>query len=209
MTKFVIHGTPISVYVRTARMLLELAETAYDLKNVNIFNGENKTPEYLAKNPFGKVPTLEIDGVMLYESPAITDYLDATAAGGKFTPQDPLLRARMRQIMAIVDNYLYGPSIGTVVIQRLIVPSKGGQPDEAAIQGAVAPIQKSLGAIEAIAASPHLLGSELTIADLYLIPFFVYLAQTPEFDTLTAETPKLQDWWAQAKDLPVIQKVTK
>lgn len=42
--------------------------------------------------------------------------------------------------------------------------------------------------------NPYLLGSELTIADFYLIPIFIYLSNTPEFDTIMAEAPKLQTW---------------
>ncbi len=62
MTKPTVYGTPQSTYVRTVRLLLEEAGADYNLKKVDIFNGESKSPEYLAKNPFGKVLTLEVDG---------------------------------------------------------------------------------------------------------------------------------------------------
>jgi glutathione S-transferase len=127
MSKFTVYGTPISVYVRIVRLLLEEAGADYDLKSVDIFNGENQSAEYLAKNPFGKVPTLEVDGEVLYETAAITAYLDTVLAANKFSPSDPLLQARMRQIMGIIDSHLYPPAIGTIVIQRLIVPTQGGK----------------------------------------------------------------------------------
>ena len=208
MPKIIVYGTPISTYVRTVRLLLEEAGADYDLKSVDIFNGENKAAEYLAKHPFGKVPTVEVDGEVIYESAAITSYLDTILANGKFSPADPLARSRMYQIMAIMDNYLYPPAIGTIVIQRLIVPSQGGQTDEAAVKAAVAPGQKAIGAIESLTVgSPYLLGSEVSIADFYLIPIFIYLSQTPEFDEVMAQAPKLQAWWQMASYLPTVKKV--
>ncbi|HEY9859742.1 MAG TPA: glutathione S-transferase N-terminal domain-containing protein, partial [Candidatus Obscuribacterales bacterium] len=76
MNQITLYGTPISTYVRTVRLLLEQASADYDLKSVGIFNGENQSAEYLAKHPFGKVPTLEVDGAVIYETSAIMGYLD-------------------------------------------------------------------------------------------------------------------------------------
>lgn len=207
MAKLTVYGTPLSVYVRIVRLLLEESGADYDLKAVDIFNGESQSPEYLAKNPFGKVPTLEVDGELLYETPAITHYLDIIA-GNKFSPSDPLLQARMRQIIAIIDNYLYSPAILSIVIQRLIVPSQGGKTDEDKVKNAVAPAQKAVEVIESLTlSSPYLLGKEASIADFYLIPIFIYLSQTPEFNSITAQTPKLRTWWDEVSKLPSVKKV--
>lgn len=210
MSKLLIYGLTASTYVRTVRLLLEEIGAEYTLKSVNIFNGESQSPEYLAKHPFGKVPTLEVDGELLYETAAITEYLDTVLAERKLSTAAPMLQARMRQIMAIIDNYLYAPAIGTIVIQSLIVPSQGGKTDEAKVKNAIAPTQTALKAIESIATgSQYLLGDNVSIADFYLIPIFVYLAQTPVFDVLTAETPKLRTWWDKASQLPNVKKVCK
>jgi glutathione S-transferase len=209
MAKFTVYGTPISVYVRIVRLLLEEAGVDYDLKSVDIFNGESQSAEYLAKNPFGKVPTLEVDGELIYETAAIVGYLDAVAANNRFSPTDPLQQARMRQIMAIVDSYLYPAAITTIVIQRLIVPSQGGKTDEAKVANAVAPAKTAVEAIEALTVGqPYLLGSNLSIADFYLIFVFVYLSQVAEFETVTAQAPKLRAWWEQVRQLPNIKKAT-
>ena len=208
MAKPTVYGTPLSTYVRTVRLLLEEAGADYSLKEVNIFNGENESAEYLAKNPFGKVPTLEVDGELLYETTAITNYLDTVLAGHKFSPSNPMLQARMRQIIAIIDSYLYSPAITSIVIQRLIVPSQGGETDADKVKNAVPPAQTAFKAIESlISDSPYLLGSEVSIADFYLIPIFTYLSQTPEFDLITAQTPKLRAWWNEASKLASVRKV--
>jgi glutathione S-transferase len=208
MAKPIIYGTPISSYVRTVRLLLEEGGIEYGLKSVGIFNGENESAEYLAKHPFGKVPTLELNGEIIYETAAIIEYLNTVLADGKFSPSDPLLQARMRQIMAIVDSYLYVPVIRDIVIQRLVVPSQGGTSDLEKIQNAIAPAKKAVEAIESLAVgSPYLLGSKLTIADFYLIPLFAYFSKTPEFDAVTAQVPKLRTWWDEIHTRPTVKKV--
>lgn len=208
MANLTVYGTPVSVYVRIVRLLLEEAGAAYDLKPVDIFTGENQSADYLAKNPFGKVPTFAVDGEFIYETTAITGYLDTVVADHKFTPSEPLPQARMHQIMGIVDNHLYGTAIGSIAIQRLIVPSQGGTPDEDKVNAAVAPAKTALEAIESLTVgSPYLLGTELSIADLYLIPVFAYLSQTPEYETTIAQAPKLRAWWNQISQRPSVQKV--
>ena len=208
MSKLVVWGTPVSTYVRTVRLLLEEIGADYTLHSVDLFNGESQSADYLAKNPFGKIPTLEVNGELLYETAAITEYLDATLADRKFSFSEPMLQARMRQIMAIIDSYFYGPAISTIVIQRLIVPTQGGKTDEAKVKNAIAPAQTAIEAIESLAAgSPYLLGSEASIADFYLIPIFIYLSQTPEFEVITAQTPKLRRWWDEVSQLPSVKKV--
>lgn len=208
MVNITVYGPSLSTYVRTVRLLLEEAGAEYDLKNVDFFKGETTSAEYLAKHPFGKVPTLEADGAIIYETSAITGYLDTVVANHKFSPAEPLSQARMRQIMAIIDNYLYTPAIRTIVIQRLIVPSQGGTTDEEAVKTATTPAQTALKAIEALTVgTPYLLGGDKTIADFYLIPIFVYLSKTPESEVVTAETPKLKAWWDEVSKLPSVKKV--
>ena len=208
MSEIALYGTPISTYVRTVRLLLAEAGTDYELKDIGIFNGDNKTDEYLEKNPFGKIPTLEVDGKIIYEDDAITHYLNETEASSKFSPNEPLQQARMYQIMSIVSSYLYDPAVGTITIQNLVVPQQGGQTDQDAVEKAIAPTQKALKAIEDLyQGSPYLLGSTLTIADFYLIPIFDYLAKTPQFEAVTANVPNLQKWWQNIQTLESFKAV--
>lgn len=201
MTQFTLYGPTLSTYVRTVRMVLAETNTPYDLRAVDIFS--DRDPAYLAKHPFGKVPTLEVDGETLYETCAIVEYLDTVVGDRAFTPADPMGQARMRQIMSIVDSYLYAPAISTITIQRLIVPSKGGQPDEDAVAAAIPKAKTALEAIEAIAAcSPYLLGPTITLADFYLMPVMLYLSKTPEFAAVTSDIPKLNAWWAEVSQRP-------
>lgn len=204
----ILYGTPVSTYVRTVRLLLAEAKIDYDLKDIGIFNGDNETADYLAKYPFGKVPALEVDGINIYETAAITYYINQKLAGAKFAPADILGQTRMRQIMGIVDSYLYSPAVGTIVIQNLIVPDQGGETDKQAVQNAIAPTQKALHAIEDLFIGiPFSVSSLISIADFYLIPIFIYLEQTPQFEEVMANTPRLKAWWDEVKILASVKEV--
>ena len=87
MSNITVYGLSASTYVRTVRLLLAEIGAEYTHHSVNIFNGENQSPEYLKKQPFGKVPTLEVDGELLYETAAITQYLDTVLANHKYSPR--------------------------------------------------------------------------------------------------------------------------
>ena len=203
-----LYGIPISTYVRSVRLLLAEANIDYDLKDIGIFNGDNKTEAYLAKHPFGKIPTLEVDGINIYETTAITYYINQKLAGAKFAPTDVLGQTRMYQIMAVIDSYLYDPAVQKIVIQNLVVPSQGGETDQEAVQKAIAPVQKALSAIEDLCkGTPFLLGSMISIADFYLIPIFVYLEQTPQFAEVTNDVPKLKAWWNEVKVLASVKEI--
>ncbi|MGB3616429.1 MAG: glutathione S-transferase family protein [Elainellaceae cyanobacterium] len=207
MATITLYGTPVSTYVRTVRLLMAEASMDHDLVDIGIFNGDNKTDDYLKKHPFGKVPVVDVDGTQIYETLAITHYLNGLA-DGKFAPSDLLAQARMQQIIAIIDSYLYGPAIGSIVIQRLIVPQQGGDPDEQAVREAIAPVKQALEAIESLCVgNPFLLGNAISLADFHLVPIFVYLSKTKEFDAVTAQTPQLRVWWEQIKARETVKQI--
>ena len=208
MANITLYGTPVSTYVRTVRLLLAYARIDYEIKDIGIFNGDNETDEYLNKNPFGKVPTVDFEGELVYETDAITFYINEKYANSQYSPSDLLLKARMYQIASIVNSYLYTPVIGQIVIQNLIVPQQGGEPNQTLIENAIAPAAQALKAIEDIVVDgSYLLGDSITIADFYLIPIFIYLQETPQFDTLTEQTPKLKAWWTHAQDLETVKEI--
>src|SRR5262249_20774831 len=103
----VLYGPAYSTYTRTARLAFEEKGAGYRLEEVDILKGAGQAPAYLAKHPFGKVPALDHDGFMLYETTAIARYVDEAFPGPKLQPSDAKQRARMTQIMSIVDAYAY------------------------------------------------------------------------------------------------------
>jgi glutathione S-transferase len=94
-----------------ARLVLRQLGLPYELVELDIKHGETRTPEFLAKNPNGRIPLLEIPGQgFLSESHAIISYL---AEGSSLIPADRLDRARMWQWLCF-EQYNLEPNIGTV-----------------------------------------------------------------------------------------------
>ena len=93
------------------RLLLAQLGVPFELVEKDILQGETRTPEFLAKNPNGRIPVLEIEpGAFLPESNAILYYL---AEGTPFLPDDRLARARVLQWMCF-EQYSHEPNIATV-----------------------------------------------------------------------------------------------
>lgn len=197
----VVHGPGFSTYVRTVRMALQEKGVQYELNEFNFLEGMPQ--EHLERHPFGKVPAFEHDGFSLYETFAICRYVDEAFDGPALQPSEARARARMTQVICVLDSYTYGPMVGTLVIQRLVVPKMGGQPDEAAISAALPKVKTALGALESLLGSnQYLAGDTLSLADLHLIPQYTYLTGTPESGDLLADSPNLRGWWDRVNGLP-------
>src|SRR5713101_3960753 len=100
------------------RLLLAQLGTPYKLVECDILKGETRTPEFLAKNPNGRIPTLQLeDGTHLAESGAILWYL---GEGTAFAPADRLSRAQTLQWM-FFEQYSHEPYIAVVRFWRHFV----------------------------------------------------------------------------------------
>ena len=98
-----LHGYRYSVYLRIVAMTLLEKGVPWEYVEIDPF--EEPVPEaYLALNPFGRVPTLVHDGFVLYETTAITRYIDEAFPGVSLQPAAARERARMNQIVAISDS---------------------------------------------------------------------------------------------------------
>ena len=191
----ILHGPDYSTYTRTARLVLEEKGVSYELDHVDFLQGDMPA-EQLARQPFAKVPAFEHDGFQLYECFAIARYVDEAFRGPRLQPDEPHERARMTQIFGIIDSYAYGPTVGQLVIQRLVVPMLGGDPDEAAITAALPAVEKAMSVLEGLLGqNSHLAGPDLSLADLHLAPIFAYFTGTPESGPILEHKPGLRRWW--------------
>src|SRR5260370_16462383 len=104
----ILHGYRYSVYQRIARLALAEKGVAYQQVEVNPF-APDVPAAYRALHPFGRVPAMVHDGFALYETAAITRYVDRAFAGPALQPADAKALARMDQIIGVVDAYGYWP----------------------------------------------------------------------------------------------------
>jgi glutathione S-transferase len=82
---------------------------AYDRVTLVLANKDQKRPEFLKLNPYGKVPVIDDDGKILFESCIINEYLDEKYPNPSLMPIDPYLRSRGRMLIDYALNYTHEP----------------------------------------------------------------------------------------------------
>jgi glutathione S-transferase len=203
MTEPVVFGASYSVYVRAVRLALVEKAVAYRLVEVDIFADEVPA-EYLARQPFKRIPAFEHDGFRLYETGAILRYIDDAFPGPRLLPVDRRQRARVDQLLGITDSYAYRPLVRDVYVERVLRPLEGKASDEARIAGALPAARTCLRAIEELIAET---GPRPSLADLLLTAMAVYFMQAPEIVAITAECPRVAAWWEEMKQRPSVAAV--
>lgn len=94
----ILHDFPLSSASYRVRIVLAVKGLGYEKRNYVLRAGEQRSPDYLAVNPAGLVPALETGGLVLGQSLAIIEYLDAIHPEPRMIPADPLLRARAMEM---------------------------------------------------------------------------------------------------------------
>ncbi|MBZ9917594.1 MULTISPECIES: glutathione S-transferase family protein [unclassified Mesorhizobium] len=192
MAKPVLYGADYSVYVRIARMALEEKGVDYELVPVDVFAAEGIPGWYFEHHPFGRIPAFEHDGFRLFEASAITRYVDEAFDGPPLQPNDPRGRARMNQIIGMLDAYGYRAMVWDVAVERL----EKASPDEALIVSGLRQAGTVLQVLSSLRSpGPWLLGNQLTLADLHAAPIVGYFVKVAEGRKLLARFADIQDWW--------------
>lgn len=200
----VLHGYRYSVYVRIVRLTLAEKGLACEQVEVNPF-APGVPADYRALHPFGRVPALVHDGFALYETGAITRYLDRAFPGSALQPADPKPLARMDQIIAVVDAYAYWPLVRQVFVHDVMRPHMGTEGDPQELHKGLDASASALDALETLAAAERwLTGPDLSLADLHLGAMVAYFAQSPRGAALLAERPRLSAWWQRLKQRPSV-----
>ncbi|HUE30069.1 MAG TPA: glutathione S-transferase family protein, partial [Verrucomicrobiae bacterium] len=190
-------GSPFSWRVQ---LVLEEKGLAYEPVLLSFEKGEHKSPAHLARSPHGKVPALEDDGVSLYESSAIVEYLEERYPRTPLLPPDPAARARVRIEELECLLYFAERFLGLARQVFFMPPEKR---DPAAVEAARAEVRRQLGELEARAArgrGEYLVGG-LSRADLTWLPF-VEIAARAGADLDRGATPWLVDWRARMRTRP-------
>ena len=99
-----LYSAPQSTCSQRVRFVLNARKLPFDDVRLNLLAGDQLKPDYLKLNPNGVVPTLDHDGQIVIDSTVITEYLDEVEPEGSFTPENPVLRARMRALMHFIDE---------------------------------------------------------------------------------------------------------
>lgn len=197
-----VYGHPLSVCTRIVLTTLVETNTPYELIAIDFAKGEHKEEPYLSRQPFGVVPAIEDDGFPLYESRAIARYVN-DKAHGTLVPTDLHARARMEQWISVESFNFAGPSM-TFILHHVF---QLRQSDEA-LAAARKQLETTLDVINAqLGRLPYFAGMELSLADIFLMPYVEYVQTTPLKEALRARA-ELSAWWQRVSERPSWRKVT-
>jgi len=168
-----VHYHPFSTFARRVRIALIEKSIAAELVEVDMVARAHRSPAYLALNPYGRVPTLEEDGFVLYESTAILEYLEATHPTPPLVPADTRGRALVSMHMKLCDLQL-ARQTGSIIFPKRFLPKERW--DEAAMAQAKKEIEKHLAVVETqIAGKDWMVGDRYSLVEVCYTPFVEFL----------------------------------
>ncbi|SDN11240.1 glutathione S-transferase family protein [Pseudomonas jinjuensis] len=172
-----VYGDHLSGNCYKVKLALHLLGREYQWQPVDILKGGTQTPEFLAKNPNGKVPVLELeDGSCLWESNAILNFL---ADGSDLLPSEPRLRTQVLQ-WQFFEQYSHEPYVAVARFIQFYL----GLPEErrAEYENCHKGGYKALDVMEKqLRQTPYLVGERYSIADISLYAY-THVAHEGGFD---------------------------
>lgn len=203
--ELLLYGADYSVYSRIARLALLAKGVPHRLVQTDVFDDPAARAEQRHRHPFGRIPALDHGGFRLYETTAITRYVDEAFDGPALQPAEPRARARQNQMIALLDAYGYRPMVWGLYVAERKARERGLPPDLAA---STAESRQCLAALAALAVpydqGPWLLGAAPCLADLHAAPMIAYLLESGPGEGLLAEQPRLAAWWETMQRHPAM-----
>ena len=199
-----LHGYRYSVYNRIARLVLLSKKVEHETIEVDPFAG---LPEaYSRLHPFGRVPVLTHGAFRLFETGAITRYVDRAFEGRPLQPAGAEALARMDPVISVVDSYAYRPMVRQVSSHAFFRPFFGEESSRAAIDAGLEASRRVLSFLDRIAGEGLVLGGrDLTLADCHLAPMIDYFVRAEEGRAALSAHRALQGWWDRISVLDVLK----
>jgi glutathione S-transferase len=194
------HDVPSS---NSDRVKIALAEKGLKWEGVRVrlAQREQKKPEFLRLNPYGKIPVLVEDGKVLFESCIINEYLDEKYPDPPLMPKDPYLRGRGRVLVDYALNFMHDPYWALRGEMR--------KPEAERNAAIAADNRRRLADLlpyleTALDDKPYFLGA-LSLTDIAIVPRFLRMEEYGGLNAATA--PKLAAWLARMKERPSVKAI--
>ena len=223
-----LYNAPQSTCSQRVRFVFNAKKLPFEEVKLNLLEGDQLKPDYLKLNPNGVVPTLDHDGAIVTDSTVITEYLDEVSPAASFTPENPVLRARMRALMHYMDempapavrvptfNLAFLPKFQAMSREEFIAMAESkplrrefmlamGQTGfpKAEMDAALARLRRSYERMDReIEASggPWLLGKEISLADVAAMPALVRMYDLNYGDW--QDLPRVVTWFDNIRSAP-------
>ncbi len=220
---FKLYNAPQSTCSQRVRFVLNAKKLPFSEIKLDLLAGDQLKPDYLKLNTNGVVPTLDHDGSIVIDSSAIIEYLDEIAPEPyNFTPHDPVRRARMRALMHFMDE-MPAAAVRVPTFNLAFLPRFAAMSEEQFVEfanskplrrefmlamgrkgfsrkdmdEALARLRRSYERMEAEiekSGGPWLLGKDITLADVMVMPAIVRMADLGE-ERAWQDLPRVRRWY--------------
>lgn len=200
----VLYHVPLSPFCRKVRLTLSEKRIDVDLQEERYWE---KAPEFMRRNPAGKVPVLKIDGLTLAESAPICEYLDEVYPTPSLMPVDPRERFEVRRLVQYFDDTFYREVTLNILGERVYKKLTGaGYPDSRNVKAGVTRIKFHLDYLaELLDHRRWLAGDVMTLADFAGAAQLSSLDYTSDVDWNRHAVVK--DWYAKIKSRPAFRSL--
>jgi glutathione S-transferase len=230
---FTLYNAPQSTCSQRVRFVLNAKGLPFEEKKLDLLAGDQLAPDYLKLNPNGVVPTLDHDGNVVIDSSVIIEYLDEIVPEpAHFTPRSAVARAQMRSLMRFIDempaaavrvptfNLAFLPRFAAMSEEEfvafaeskplrkefMLAMGRKGFPEKE-MNAALDRMRRTYERMEvAIGESggPWLLGQDITLADVALMPAIVRMADLG-LDTMWQDRPLVARWYDAIRAHPAFK----
>jgi glutathione S-transferase len=199
-----LYNYPDCPFCQKVRVVLAEKDLEYDEHLVDLRKQDQKTPEFLALNPYGKVPVLVDDETVVYDSTIINEYLEDEYPIPSLlpAPEDSAGRAKVRLLEDYCDNSFIPPT--TVLLSQALKPE--GERDEQRVEQARDELRRCLYYLrEHLDGNQFLAGDQFTLADAAFAPRMMVLGRLGfEFEPALAP---VQQWLDRVRTRPSVAQL--
>ncbi|WP_322064873.1 glutathione S-transferase family protein [Burkholderia ubonensis] len=187
-----VYSFPLSGHAHRVRLFLSLLGVPFEIVDVDLAAGEQRRPAFLALNPFGQVPVIDDDGVVLSDSNAILVYLAKRYGDAHWLPDDPAGAAAVQRWLSLAAGPIAAGPAAARLVTVFGAPLDHAQAKRIAV--------RLFDVIDAeFAKQPFAAGAQPTIAD---IAAYTYIAHAPEGGVSLDPYPHLRAWLARVEAMP-------
>ncbi|NJL00407.1 MAG: glutathione S-transferase family protein [Spirulinaceae cyanobacterium RM2_2_10] len=187
-----------SLYARPVWLALLEKQLPFELMPVNL-GGEQFEPDFLALNPFSRIPVLVDGDLRVIESLAILDYLEARYPQPPLLPTEPATLAKVRMVQLIVLNELLPAAV------KVLMQADSTSEPSADLEYARLRVTKSLHFLENLLSNaPYFAGEQLTLAEIVA---GTLVCRVPDLSIALEDYPKLHHWSMRLLSRPTWQQI--
>jgi glutathione S-transferase len=195
---------PLSPFCRKVRLSLAEKKIEVDLVEERYWE---RDPDFMRRNPAGKVPVLRLDGVMMSESAAICEYIEETRPDPSLMPKDPVARQEVRRLVSWFDDKFHHEVTSKLLYERVNKKiMKLGFPDSRNVKDGAKAIKYHIDYMAWLLDHRRwLAGDAMSLADFAAAAHLSALDYISDVDWNRSDVVK--DWYAKIKSRPAFRSI--